>query len=294
MNNRPLNRAKSLKNDEFYTRIEDIEREVNHYTKQFENKVVYCNCDNPVYSNFWRYFHRNFEKLHLKELISTHYRPNGGVYKLSYNGGGTDNDISIADRQLLTSNGDFRCAECMDFMKNADIICTNPPFSLLNEFVLQLVTNHKKFLIVANLNAVKYSDIFPLFINRKIWIGNTTITKFTMKDGSLKTFGNTCWFTNLKINRENSPLPLTKTYKFSDYPIYDTYPAIEVNRVENIPRNFYGLLGVPISFIYKHCPNQFELIGEFNHGGDNEWDLAKPVVKGTELYPRLAIRLLKN
>lgn len=287
--NKNLNAAKAAKNDEFYTRIEDIEAELQHYVPHFENKIVFCNCDDPVWSEFWHYFHINFTKLKLKKLVSTHYNRKRASYKLEYMGG-NDDDINCGIKTKLTSNGDFRSDACVELLKEADIIVTNPPFSLFREYVAQLIEYNKKFIIIGNLNAVKYKDIFPYIATKQLWLGHNTVKIFKQPNGSLKRFGNIGWYTNLDLPKRHTQIVLTKRFAPDVYSKYDTYDAIEVNRVENIPIDYDGIMGVPISFMNKYSPDQFEIVGEFNHGCDNEYDLAKPVINGKVLFPRIAIR----
>lgn len=284
-----LNNAKAAKNDEFYTQLSDIEKELKHYKKHFKDKIVFCNCDDPTWSEFWRYFHLNFKELGLKKLISTHYDAKEATYKLEYTGG-NDTDIEVGVKTVLTQNGDFRSDECIELLKEADICCTNPPFSLFRSFLSQLMKYDKKFIIIGNMNAMKYKEVFPYIATNRLWLGHNFVKEFKQPDGTIKKFGNICWYTNLDHNKRHEKLILWKTYNTTEYPKYDTYDAIEVSRVENIPVDYEGIMGVPISFMNKYSPDQFEIVGEFNHGCDNEYDLAKPIVDKKELFPRIAIR----
>ena len=278
MTNKNLNRAKRVKNDEFYTRVEDIALEVSKYKDYFRGKSVLCNC-NDVNSSFWQYFHNNFHELGLKNLIAVSYGTN--ATKIEYN----------SSESKLLGNGDFRSKECIELLNEADIIVTNPPFSLFREYIDILMAYKKKFLIVGNLNAIKYSNVFPLLMENKIRLGYTSINKFTQADGSIKKFGNIVWYTNLP--RSYNILQLDKTFNREDYPKYDNYNAIEVSRTANIPIDYSGIIGVPISYIIKHNPQQFSIVGIFNHGTDHEFDLAKPILNGRELFPRIAIKSRK-
>lgn len=293
MANTSLHAAKNAKNDEFYTRLEDINEEMNHYEDKFRGKVIYCNCDDPTWSAFWKYFHLNFSALGLKKLISTHYDKNEPTYKMEYTGG-DDNDIEVGVKTPLEGNGDFRNQECLDLLDEADIVVTNPPFSLFREYVAVLMEHEKKFLIIGSLNAVKYSECFPFIMNNQMWLGNNNVHDFMQPDGTVKKFGNINWYTNLDFAKRHEKIILWKEYNDKEYPKYETYDAIEVSKVTNIPVNYSGIMGVPISFMSKYNPEQFEIVGEFNHGSDNIFDLAKPIINGKELFPRIAIRCINS
>ena len=229
MHNGNLSKAKAAKNDEFYTRLEDIEKELKHYTEHFKGKVVYCNCDDANRSNFFKYFSTNFQKLGLKKLIATGYKENGkGVVAIQ-----KGDDIDIYD-----GNGDFRSEECIEFLKEADIVVTNPPFSCFRQYVAQLMQYGKKFLIIGNKNAITYKEIFPYIKNNELWLGTTPIKDFIQPNGELKKFGNICWFTNLEHNKRNEELILYKTYNPTEYPKYSNYDAIEVGKVAEIPMDY--------------------------------------------------------
>ncbi len=264
--NKNLNKAAAKKNDEFYTQIQDIELEIKHYRKHFKNKTVFCNCDDPSWSNFWSFFAANFEFLGLKKLISTHYKKEGSSYKLILHKDiNKDGKINLLDTQKISlkENGDFRSQECIDILKESDIIVTNPPFSLFREYIEQLVNHKKKFLIIGSQNAITYKEFFPLLKNNKVWLGNTSPKKFKQPDGTFKNFGNISWFTNLEHSKRNEEIILYKTYlnNKQDYPKYDNYNAIEVSKVKDIPLDFKGIMGVPISFLNKYNPEQFEILG---------------------------------
>ena len=259
MANTSLRTAKKVKNDEFYTCLEDINEEMNHYEDKFRGKVVFCNCDDPKWSNFWKYFHLNFSVLGLKKLISTHYDKTKPTYKMEYTGG-DDNDIEVGVRTPLEGNGDFRNQECLDLLDEADIVATNPPFSLFREYVAVLMERNKKFLIIGNKNAITYKEIFPLLKENKIWLGYNAVHDFLQLDGSTKKFGNIGWFTNLDINKRHEKLTLWKHYTLEEYPKYDNYDAINVDKVNQIPCDYDGVMGVPITFFDKYNPEQFEII----------------------------------
>lgn len=291
--NANLHKAKNAKNDEFYTQITDVSKELMHYKEHFKGKVVFCNCDDPTWSAFWKYFHLNFKALGLKKLISTHYDKNEPTYKMEYTGG-NDNDIEVGVKTPLEGNGDFRNQECLDLLDEADIVVTNPPFSLFREYVAVLMEHEKKFLIIGSLNAVKYSECFPFIMNNQMWLGNNNVHDFMQPDGTVKKFGNINWYTNLDFAKRHEKIILWKEYNDREYPKYETYDAIEVSKVTNIPVNYSGIMGVPVSFMSKYNPEQFEIVGEFNHGSDNIFDLAKPIINGKELFPRIAIRCINS
>ena len=259
MANTSLHAAKKVKNDEFYTRLEDINEEMNHYEDKFRGKVVFCNCDDPKWSNFWKYFHLNFSVLGLEKLISTHYDKTEPTYKIEYTGG-DDNDIEVGVKPPLEGNGDFRNKECLDLLDEADIVVTNPPFSLFREYVAVLMEHNKKLLIIGNKNAITYKEIFPLLKENKIWLGYNAVHDFLQLDGSTKKFGNIGWFTNLDINKRHEKLTLWKHYTLEEYPKYDNYDAINVDKVNQIPCDYDGVMGVPITFLDKYNPEQFEII----------------------------------
>lgn len=283
--NSNLHSAKKAKNDEFYTQIEDIEKELIHYIKHFKDKVVFCNCDDPESSNFWKYFKLNFKVLGLKKLISTHYIKDKKSYKLEFDG-------TTVNKSKLKGDGDFRSDECVEILKTADIVVTNPPFSLSREYIIQLIEYKKKFLIIGALNNVKYKDIFPLIKESKLWMGLNSVKSFKRLDGYIQTFGNIYWYTNLKINKKNKLVLNNRLYNKKDYPKYDNYDAIEVGKISNIPIDYEGVMGVPISYLTKHDADLYEIIGELNHGSDNKYDFAKPIINNQELYPRILIKRL--
>ncbi len=235
--NTNLHKAKEIKNDEFYTQITDIAKELIHYKHHFKNKIVLCNCDNPTRSAFWEYFHLNFSHLGLKKLISTYYDKNKPTYKMEYMGG-NDEVFEIGVRTDLTQNGDFRSPECIELLKEADLVVTNPPFSLFREFIALLMEYKKKFLIIGSLNAVKYSEIFPYIMDNRMWFGNNNVHNFIQPDGSMKKFGNINWYTNLDFTKRHEKILLYKTYNAKDYPKYETYNAIEVSKVAEIPIDY--------------------------------------------------------
>jgi len=325
MANSNLTNAKKAKNDEFYTQYSDIQKEIEAYLEYdpnvFRDKVVYCNCDDPFESNFFRYFVLNFNKLGLKQLITTSYKPSPvantqlalfgddktlakskGRPKVTANkfiinevhdidGDGEFNLKDIA-QQLKTNkhnewtpldgDGDFRSPECVKLLDQSDIVVTNPPFSLFREYLKQLIDHDKKFLIIGAMNALKYANIFPLIKNNKIWLGagkndgrnvwyqvpNSYENFHKEEDGKKYAFvAGTIWFTNLDHGRRHQPLPLmtkAEVIKFvtkKPFQKYDNYDGIEVSQVKNIPSDYKGAMGVPISFLSKYSPEQFEIIG---------------------------------
>lgn len=232
--NQNLHNAKKIKNDEFYTQLSDIEKEMQHYKQHFKNKIVYCNCDNPDKSNFWRYFHTNFSNLELKKLICTYYDKNTEPVAYIYTGG-KDNTNCAKTFKLKNGYGDFASDECIILLKQSDIIVTNPPFSLFRKYIAQLIKYNKKFLVIGSMNAIGYKEIFPLLKDNKIWLGCNGISNFITPEGILKKFGNIIWYTNLENEKKNKEIPLAKHFNPDDYPIYDNYCAFNVDKVSNIP-----------------------------------------------------------
>ena len=281
-----LHKAKDAKNDEFYTRIEDVAEELRHYKKHFAGKVVFCNCDDPTWSAFWRYFHLNFAELGLKKLISTHYDRTEPTYKMEYEGG-DDNNVEVGVKTPLEGNGDFRNRECLDLLDESDIVVTNPPFSLFREYVAVLMKHQKKFLILGNMNALTYKEIFPLVRDNQLWYGASIHSgdrKFYVpNDYPLKASGcgvdnngqkfirvkGVRWYTNLDYKARHEKLVLWKNYTPEEYPKYDNYDAINVNKYSEIPCDYDGVMGVPITFIDYYCPEQFEIVA-FRKGNDGK------------------------
>lgn len=276
--NANLHKAKDAKNDEFYTQLTDVSKELMHYKQHFKDKIVLCNCDDPTWSAFWKYFHLNFSALGLKKLISTHYDKNEPTYKMEY-AGGDDNDIEVGTKTPLEGNGDFRNQECLELLDEADIVVTNPPFSLFREYVAVLMEHGKKFIIIGSKNAITYKEFFPLLKDDKVWIGCNNVHEFAQPDGTFKKFGNIGWYTNLDITKRHEDLILWQRYynnngePLSDaesrYPHYDNYDAINVDRVQDIPCDYFGVMGVPITFLDKYNPEQFEIVA-FRKGDDGK------------------------
>lgn len=314
-----LHKARSAKNDEFYTRIEDIEGELRHYRKHFKNKVVFLNCDDPEWSNFWKFFELNFEFLGLKKLISTHFERDKPSYKLEIsgdvNGDGKVNGLDMI-KTPLEQNGDFRSPECIELLKEADVVVTNPPFSLFREYVSLLVEHKKKFLIVGNNNAITYKEIFPLIQANKLWLGvnsNKTMEfrlpdsyqKWSRVDEDGNKYGRVpaiSWFTNLKHRKRNEELILVREYTQEEYPEYDNYHAINVDRTKDVPADYMGPVGVPITFLNVHNPSQFEIL-DANDFRKPHFTKVKPhglikdadgAVNGKTKYARILIRRKTN
>jgi len=284
--NKNLRKANASKMDEFYTQLTDIENELKHYKDQFRNKIVFCNCDDPKESNFVKYFSMNFEHLGLKKLTATHFKEadlftHEPPYKLEYTGDKDGNRIPDQNEFIteMIGTGDFRSNECIELLKKADIVVTNPPFSLFREYVAQLVKNKKKFLIMGNQNAITYKEIFKLIKEDQIWLGQSLNGRnilfqipdyyesyYKIIDGKKYAFPKgVVWFTNLDVpKRSEEELVLYKKYIKEEYPKYDNYNAINVDRTEQIPMDYIGVMGVPITFLHKYNPNQFEIIDGLN------------------------------
>ena len=318
-----LHAAKKAKKDEFYTQRVDIENELRHYKAHFKGKTVLCNCDDPRQSEFFKYFVENFEKLGLKKLVATCYKSQDvdlfsqgdcekaicQIYEGDKNGNMRMDDDEINIRQLK-GDGDFRSAECIEILKEADIVVTNPPFSLFREYVAQLVKFDKKFLIIGNQNAITYKEIFPLLMNNKLWIGykfgdmafkvppdsEPRETRYWQDETGQKwrSMGNVCWYTNLDHEKRHETLPLYKKYTPEEFPKYDNYDAINVNKTSDIPYDYDGVMGVPITFMDKYCPEQFEILGITNHGDMAGIPFANgncfAEVNGKRMYVRIFIR----
>lgn len=289
--NANLHKAKGAKNDEFYTQLTDVAKELMHYKAHFKDKIVLCNCDDPTWSAFWKYFHLNFAELGLKKLISTHYDREKATYKMEYTGG-DDNDIEVGIKTPLEGNGDFRNKECLDLLDESDIVVTNPPFSLFREYVAVLMEHKKKFIILGSNNAITYKEIFPLLRDDKMWLGALSwsaelyfgvpkayekILLETKKEGSaykwidgeVRARAACMWYTNLDLPKRHEKLILWKNYTPEEYPKYDNYDAINVGKVSEIPCDYDGVMGVPISFLDKYNPEQFEIVA-FRKGDDGK------------------------
>ena len=342
--NSNLHAAKVAKNDEFYTRYEDIEKEIYNYRNFFEGKTVLCNCDDPMESNFTKYFILNFHFLKLKKLYCTFYDISGKMaYVFVYEGQDMNGDGIINGEDIeeiikmkafrhrlvddmgfdfehkeecwakgIYGSGDFRSQHCIEYLKMSDVVVTNPPFSLFREYIKQLMDYGKKFLIIGNGNAVTYKEIFPLIKENKLWLGvskgisskggammfnvpNTYEGKYTeiIDDKKYAEIGNACWFTNIEHKKRNTPLDLYKRYS-NEYPKYDNYDAID-SKTDDIPVDYNGVIGVPITFLDKYCPEQFEIVGlmsgakgeNLTNGNDGK---AKFYIDGKGVYARILIK----
>ena len=290
--NSNLHKAKTAKNDEFYTQLTDIEKEMYHYRDHFKNKIIFCNCDDPLESKFYFFFAQNFEFLGLKKLISTHYETEIPSYKLELlHDINADGKIDVLDtvKTPLKQNGDFRSPECIEILEEADIVITNPPFSLFREYVAQLIQYDKKFLIIGSMNAITYKEIFPLLKDDQIWLGNTAPKQFIQPDGTTKNFGNILWFTNLDYPKRHEDLLLYKSYTPDEYPKYDNYDVINVDKTKDIPMDYVDVMGVPITFLTSHNPDQFKILGIANSA---RWISYKclTIIDGIKKYNRLIIK----
>lgn len=318
--NTNLHSSRSAKADEFYTQISFIENELKHYKDYFNGKTVFCNCDDPEWSNFWKYFRLNFYELGLKKLISTHYEEEKPSYRMDIVSTDNGEQCGIPDYVItpLEQNGDFRSPECIEILKEADIVITNPPFSLFREYIAQLMEYNKDFIVVGNQNAITYREIFPLIKNNKIWLGYNSghfwfrvpdyyeekQTDFKIDENGVKwrRMGNICWFTNIDNEKRHEEIILFHNYTPEKYPEYDNYKAINVDKTAEIPCDYYGAMGVPISFIDKHNPEQFEILNanefrRFESVPEKKHGLIKDKegsINGKPKYARLLIRRIKK
>lgn len=265
MSNTSLNKSKAAKNDEYYTRIEDIEKELVYYRPYLKDKKVYCNCDSEA-SMFWTYLTTNYDSLGLKGLTATHYNPNS-TYRLDYIKGQTV-------KTVVSGDGSYNSPVSLDILKDCDIVITNPPFSLFRDFIDTI--KDKDFIVVGCFNAVTYSNIFPMFEAGHLSLGYTTLRYFTTPSGTIEDMGNVTWFTTLQVSRPE--LELTATYNPTDYPTYSNYPAINVDKVKNIPSDYKGRMGVPVNFMTKHCSSQFRIVDKLNNPKLGEKTIYKRVI----------------
>lgn len=314
-----LHSAKKNKNDEFYTQLIDIEKELEYYTPQFNGKVVYCNCDDPLHSNFYKFFAQNFNQLGLKKLIASCYVAKGDVafdfdnnnvdkrgYYYVYHGKDSESMLpTLNDIVYFKGDGDFRSDESIELLKEADIVVTNPPFSLFREHINQIIEYHKGFLVIGNVNAITYKNIFDLIQHNQAWLGihmgrgisgfivpqhyqlYGTETKIDTNGNRIVSPNNCLWLTNLDNAKRHVDLELTKQYQGNEasYPKYDNYNGINVNKTSDIPKDYHGVMGVPITFLHKYNPEQFEII-KFRKGDDDK-DLS---VNGKCPYFRILIK----
>jgi hypothetical protein len=340
-----LNQAKKNKADEFYTQLPDIEAEMRHYKEQFRGKVVLCNCDDPYESNFFKYFAMNFAFLGLKKLMATSFAesPVAGnqlsllevesldeksaevkhPYKIvitEVTDANTDGAFDLTDvvyllknkknvLTLLQGDGDFRSAECKELLKEADIVVTNPPFSLFREYVTQLAEYEKKFIILGNQNAITYKEVFKLIKSNSVWLGmenggnkwfqvppdyeiaTESRKKFDDKGNKYFSMGSIMWFTNLDVHKRHVDITLYKQYKPEEYPRYDNYDAIEVSKTADIPYDYEGIMGVPITFIDKYNPEQFEILGNLGSYAPDGYSLAGAIyINNQKIFKRILIK----
>src|SRR5574344_1865982 len=325
-NNSSLHNAKEQKNDEFYTQFNDIQHELNNYYEFnpdfLKGKTVLCPCDDPSWSNFTKFFLMNAKRYGLKKVISTSYAPNAkkakGVVVPALWGQDViwekkdgylncSEDFDRLNFDYLKGDGDFRSDEVKALRDEADVIITNPPFSLFREFISWIFEKdpNKEFLVIGNMNAITYKEIFPLIKENKVWVGATGFVSrgyYNPETKEIQKFGNTCWFTNLdhgvrheflQLNKFDENLYVNKKIKaMGGYQKYDNYDAIEIPEVKAIPSDYKGVMGVPISFMDKYNPEQFEIVGLFNHGKDNIYDIAVPKINNKLLFKRIAIKLI--
>ncbi len=322
--NSNLHMSRAGKTDEFYTQLSTIEDELRHYRKYFEGKIIFCNADDPAVgedgtdrfgdgqggytSNFFRYFQLNFQHLGIKKLITTHYVADGPSYKFEIVSNDKGEQVGIPDyvKTPLEGNGDFRSPECLELLAECDIVVTNPPFSLMKEYLPLMVNSGKQFLILGNMNHAIISEIFHYFMTDKVWLGynsghfwfrvpdyyeeKQTDFKIDEQGQKWRRMGNICWFTNMDIDKRHQPLDLFRHYSAESYPKYDQYDAINVNRTTDIPEDYNGIIGVPITFLDKHSPEQFELLGVDRYIKDNPHYGHRFTINGKETYARILIR----
>lgn len=330
-----LQNAKNKKYDEFYTTYETIEKELAHYVGQLNGKTVCCNCDDPYESNFCKFFIRNFKRYGLRRLICTSYsgspvvggqlslfdymnpEKQGYVLDIRWTPDGKGDDEILTDEEIadflytenvkkLIGSGDFRGTECEQLLKESDVVVTNPPFSLFRELVAMLEKYEKKYLLIGNMNALTYKEIFPLVQNNKAWLGyhngdmsfrvpaesEPKKTRFWIDETGQKwrSIGNAMWFTNLDVDYRHKLMNLTMAYDPEIHPSFDNYDAIYVPKVTDIPYDYNGIMAVPITIFTKYSPRQFKIVGEANHGSDSPYDLFKPIINGVLKYKRILIQ----
>lgn len=298
-----LQKAKNNKKDEFYTKLSSIEREIFHYKSHFKDKVVYCNTDDPKYSFFWLYFKLNFDFFGLKKLIATNLN---NSFKTEIIRGDLEEPVKEIQTPLKESNGDFRDEELIEILKESDIVVTNPPFSLFREYVSLLNKYDKKFIIIGNMNAISYKEIFKLFIKNKIWLGtNSNIVMefeipkdYDLKEGKYREENgkffvkvpSISWFTNLEHSKRNQKMILYRKYNPEKNLKYDNYNAINVDIVNDIPEDYFEEMGVPITFLTKYNPEQFEIKGIMSTTSINELNFGYPYINGKKIYARIIIK----
>ncbi|TQR40182.1 modification methylase [Paenibacillus popilliae] len=316
--------SKVGKTDEFYTQLSTIEDELRHYRKYFKDKVVFCNADDPALgeneednfgdglggytSNFFRYFQLNFHQLGIKKLITTHYEADKPSYKFEIVSTDENDQIGIPEyvKTPLQGNGDFRSPECLELLEECDIVVTNPPFSLMKEYLPLIINSGKQFLTLGNMNHAIIREIFGYFKENRVWLGyksghfwfrvpdyyeeKPTDFKIDETGQKWRRMGNICWFTNMDIDKRHQPLDLFMRYTQEKYPKYDQYDAINVNKTTDIPEDYDGIMGVPITFLDKYSPDQFEMIGVDRYVEDNPHYGRRFTINGKETYARILIR----
>ena len=323
--NSNLHMSQAGKQDEFYTQLSTIEDELRHYRKYFRDKIVFCNCDDPAIgedgenhygdglggytSNFFRFFHLNFQQLGIKKLITTHYEPNKTSYKFEIirNNDGEQLGLPEYIKTELHGDGDFRSPECLDLLKACDIVVTNPPFSLMKEYLPLLIESGKQFLVLGNMNHALYTEIFRYIFEKKVWLGynsghfwfmvpnyyepKRTDYKEDESGQKWRRLGNICWFTNMDIEKRHEPLELYKKYTPDEYPTLDNFDAVFCREYSLIPYDTDKIIRVPLTYLAHHCDEQFEILGKLDGGSpNNPLDLAKPILNGKAQYKGLAIR----
>lgn len=288
--NSNLHKAKAVKNDEFYTQNSDITSEMEFYKKQhFKDKVILCNCDDPAESEFHKVFKRDFKHFGLKGLITTHYAKGKKSYALKYTLAQGKTEPTVR-RIELQGDGDFRSPECVALLKEADIVVTNPPFSLFREYIAQLLEHDKKFIVLGALRAATYRDIFVAFQENKIWLGAGNPKEFLTKEGDMVSV-RVKWFTNLTYKKRKSDVLLFRKYSPEEYPKYDNYDAINVDKTCDIPEDYFGEMGVPISFLDYYDPKQFEIVGvDIVLTKQTTGKTANFILNGAEKYKRIVIK----
>lgn len=295
-----LNTAKIIKNDEFYTQLKDIEDELQYYTKHLENKIVLCNCDNPKYSNFYKFFYDNFEKLKLKKLIATFMQEkNGMMFEVCIK-----NNSKVINKTQLKQNGDFRSNEMINILDKVDIVITNPPFSLFREFIEILIKHNKLFLVIGNANAITYKKCFEYIAKYKMWLGHNCVRRFISPEKKIVEGARSFWYSNLPTDKQKRHIQLIKKYSPKEYRHYDNYNAIEVSKTKDIPYDFDGVMGVPVTFLDKYNPNQFVILGsDYNikEGKipsiiNSKWEgkLDRAYIDGKRLYSRIFIKRIRR
>lgn len=323
--NSNLHMSQSSKQDEFYTQLSTIEDELRHYRAYFRDKIVFCNCDDPAISedgqnhygdglggyasNFFRFFQLNFHQLGLKKLITTHYEPNKPSYKFEIVCNNVGDQLGLPEyvKTPLSGNGDFRSVECQELLREADIVVTNPPFSLMSEYLPMLIESGKQFLILGNMNHALYTEIFRYIFEKKVWLGynsghfwfmvpdyyepKKTDYKEDCNGQKWRRMGNICWFTNMDVKKRHERLDLYKEYSPEKYPSLDNYDAIFCREYSLIPYDTDKIIRVPLTYLAHHCDEQFEILGKLDGGSpNNPLDLAKPIINGKVQYKGLAIR----